>query len=486
MSRILLLLDQLENRRLLLDQLRRPRYQVILPADDQALAEQFDLCIMDGMALERLGEVVQQRKQAEAPVFLPVLCVTSRQDVGLVTRQLWRSVDELIITPIERVELQARVEVLLRARQLSLDLEGERQELARERAFITASCDSLPFPAAFVAPGGESLRLNPAGGRFLEQLRVGNWWDLPLRTPDTHLPLPREQHPLARALRGEELSGVEAEVEVEGEVPMPVLIYAVPVRVSEQLVAVVLALQDITPIKEADRAKDQFLAVISHELLTPVSTILGWLDMAEKTPEIVPQALEVTRRNAMRQQRLVEDLLDVSRIIHGKFRLAPQAVDLWQLAEQCLQDVQVAAAERGLVIRTSPPDQDLPVEADPARIRQAISNLLNNALKFTDPGGTISVAAGREGEMAVLSVADTGRGIPAEQMEMLFEPFRQLALVAGGLGLGLPLVKGIVEMHGGRVTASSPGVGRGSVFTIRLPLRTGVGREAEEVPSAAG
>ena len=345
-------------------------------------------------------------------------------------------------------------------------------ELLRERALLSTAIDILPFPLGITSPTGEVLRANQAGCRFFGGPDPSAWQPVQFLNPDTRAPVPPEQWPVSRALAGKVITGVEGLVVLPDGREVPVLIQSGPVIVSDEVVGAVWTFQDITALKEADRAKDQFLAVLSHELLTPLTNIWGWTQAAQRTPEITSQALEVIGRNVQRQRHILNDLLDVSRIVHGKLFLQPQPTELWDLAAQSGEDFQQQAQERQLDLVLPPPPAPLPVHADPARIRQAIGNLLANALQFTEPGGTITISARREGEMAVLSVQDTGRGIAPEVLPHLFRPFRQFPRpeAGGGLGLGLALVKGIVELHGGRVTAASPGLGQGSTFTIELPL----------------
>lgn len=227
-------------------------------------------------------------------------------------------------------------------------------------------------------------------------------------------------------------------------------------------------------LREADKAKDEFLAILPHELLTPLTSILGWAQMARETGDAATtlKALEVIERNAQRQRHILDDLLDMSRIIHQKFSLVPERTDMWDVTQQCADTVQLTAAHRNVTLVLEPPETPLPIFADANRLTQAICNLLNNALKFTEPGGVVTLVARRTGDMAVLEVRDTGRGIPPEMLGRIFSPFQQVDRheTKGGLGLGLALVKGIIELHGGEVYADSPGEDKGSIFTIALPM----------------
>ena len=227
-------------------------------------------------------------------------------------------------------------------------------------------------------------------------------------------------------------------------------------------------------LEAADKAKDEFLAVLSHELKTPLTCILAWAEVAhyDSDPAIVEKSLGVITHNALRQRHLLNDLLDVSRIIHHKLLLHPEPLDLWQLAVQCVDELTQVSQQREVMFTLAPPAEAVPVWADPERMAQVVTNLLNNALKFTEPGGRITITGGKQGDAAILRVIDTGRGIPADALPKLFMPFRQVERIEqnGGLGLGLALVKGITELHGGQVTAESFGEGQGSTFTVSLPL----------------
>jgi len=342
----------------------------------------------------------------------------------------------------------------------------------RERAFCTSAIDILPFPMAFVAPDMAVVRCNQALLDFFGAREGQALWEGVMLTSETRALVPVEQWPVVRALHGEITMAVEAIIQTPVGLEVPVLMHAAPIYLNGELVAAVIAIQDITPLKEADRAKDEFLAIVSHELLNPLTNILGWAQAAQGDPELAAQALSIIMSNATRQKQLVDDLLDMSRVTHQKIILKPESIDLWQQAADTMADITPSANERRITLALEGPDCPLPVKADPIRIRQVINNLLTNALKFTDPGGRITVRGYREGGYAVIQVQDTGRGIPVEELHRLFRPFYQLerTRTTRGLGIGLALVRGIIELSGGRVSAASPGVGQGSTFTIALPL----------------
>jgi len=229
--------------------------------------------------------------------------------------------------------------------------------------------------------------------------------------------------------------------------------------------------------EEASRAKDEFLAVVSHELRTPLNAILGWMQMLQSgalPPEKRARALDVVERNAKNQLALIEDLLDVSRIVSGKLRLNVQQIDLGRIVESALDAIRPAAEAKSIGIQ----HEIAPIRSlagDPDRLLQVISNLLTNAVKFTPSGGRIEVRLGRAADAVELSVTDSGRGIAPEFLPHVFERFRQAdgqARALGGLGLGLAIVRNIVELHGGTIAAHSEGEGRGARFEVRLPVRT--------------
>jgi signal transduction histidine kinase/ActR/RegA family two-component response regulator len=228
----------------------------------------------------------------------------------------------------------------------------------------------------------------------------------------------------------------------------------------------------------ANRAKDEFLATVSHELRTPLTAMLGWarvLRTRTLDSEALARGLEVIDRNARHQAQLIEDLLDVSRMITGKLRLDIRAVDLRQVVDGAADAVRGAADAKRLTIETSiAPDVGL-VRADPDRLQQVIWNLLSNAIKFTSDGGRVTVAVQAAGRNAALVVRDTGKGIEPDFLPFVFDRFRQSdsGRAAGGLGLGLALVRHLTEMHGGTVTVASDGPGRGATFTVSVPRAVG-------------
>jgi PAS domain S-box-containing protein len=228
--------------------------------------------------------------------------------------------------------------------------------------------------------------------------------------------------------------------------------------------------------QEANAAKDQFLATLSHELRSPLNVMLGWIQMlrmGQTNPEVAARGFEVLERSVRLQAKLIDDLLDVSRIVAGKLRVEMQRVDLANVVAVAVDAARPAAIARnvGLTAAITPA---LFLDGDPQRLQQVVSNLLTNALKFTPEQGSVHVDVERLGESATITVKDTGMGIPPELLPRVFDRFQQgdssTRRAHGGLGLGLAIVKHLVEMHRGRVEASSPGPGCGCTFTVTMPL----------------
>lgn len=226
----------------------------------------------------------------------------------------------------------------------------------------------------------------------------------------------------------------------------------------------------------ANRMKDEFLAILSHELRTPLNPILGWAKLLKtRTYDAATayRALDTIERNAKLQAQLIEDLLDVSRILRGKLSLNVAEVDLVGIVEAAIETLRLAAQTKAIAIHTHFEDNST-ILGDANRLQQAIWNLLSNAVKFTPEGGRIDIALECVGDRAIVRVADTGIGIAPEFLPFAFERFRQADSTTtrtfGGLGLGLAIVRHLVELHGGTVEAESPGIGQGATFTIALPL----------------
>ncbi|HTG36155.1 MAG TPA: response regulator [Thermoanaerobaculia bacterium] len=230
--------------------------------------------------------------------------------------------------------------------------------------------------------------------------------------------------------------------------------------------------------EEANRTKDEFLATLSHELRTPLNAILGWVQVlrtGKLDPAAGARALETIERNARSQAQLIADLLDVSRIITGKLRLDFKPVELRRIIDSALETVRPAADAKGILLDISIGPLASPVLGDADRLQQVIWNLLSNAIKFTPRAGRIEVRLREEGGNAVIRVSDSGIGIRPDFLPYVFDRFRQaegsITRTHGGLGLGLSIVRHLIELHGGTAEVDSRGEGEGATFTVRLPLR---------------
>jgi CheY-like chemotaxis protein/nitrogen-specific signal transduction histidine kinase len=243
----------------------------------------------------------------------------------------------------------------------------------------------------------------------------------------------------------------------------------------------------------ATRAKDEFLLVVSHELRTPLVSILGYTQLLIVAPHdaaLIRRVVDVVEKNSKIQLQLIDDLLDTARMMSGKLRLEVQPLDLAALIHAALDVVRPAAQAKGIELRFAFDPLAAQVTGAPERLQQTVWNLLSNAIKFTPKGGHVEVTLSRADPYIEIAVRDTGKGIDPEFLPHVFERFRQSDMSStrrsGGLGLGLALVKHLVELHGGTVEAASEGPGRGSTFTVRLPVRAVYAMpHAEREPSQA-
>ena len=231
-----------------------------------------------------------------------------------------------------------------------------------------------------------------------------------------------------------------------------------------------------TQAERASRMKDEFLATLSHELRTPLNAVLGWakiLRLGKLQGEELKQGLDTIERNARVQAQLIEDLLDMSRIISGKVRLDVQRIDLPAVLNESIETLRATAEAKGVRLKAAMDSFAVPISGDPNRLQQVFWNLLHNAIKFTPKDGKVQVRLERVDSHVEVSVIDTGEGIAPEFLPYVFERFQQgdasTTRRHGGLGLGLAIVKQLVELHGGNVRVKSGGIGQGATFTVQSP-----------------
>ncbi len=306
--------------------------------------------------------------------------------------------------------------------------------------------------------------------------------------------LPLDEWPMSRVLRGETIRDLEIRVRRLDGARSRTYSYGgslVRDRDGKPLLAVV-TIRDTTErrqaeeaLREADRHKGEFLGILSHELRNPLAVVRNSLDLLHQAApgsEAAACAKAVLDRQTSHLGRLIDDLLDVTRISHGKINLSRAVIDAREVVQQACQDLRTIFLERGVGLGVEVAAEPAWIHADATRLAQVVDNLLQNAAKFTPRGGAASIAVGLEGGWVAIRVRDEGVGMEPEGIDRMFEPFaqaeRSLARTQGGLGLGLPLVKGLVELHGGTVRAQSQGPGRGSEFVVLLP-------RAEAPPRAA-
>jgi PAS domain S-box-containing protein len=360
-------------------------------------------------------------------------------------------------------------------------------EIAAERSRLAALIDHLPEGVVIAAaPDGRLALSNQAAaallGRAVAGETVGQYVPAYALTLADGSPFPQEQLPLVRALQGETVHGIEVWAGLPDGQRRPLLVSAAPLHEADgRIVDAVAVFQDIAEIKEAQRRKDEWLAIASHELRTPVTSLRGFaqfLVRQQRRGELLNDntlrdGLETINRQADRLAELVHDLVDISRIQRGRVELRRRAFDLNDLIRVTVVRLADADPDAGTRLRLDLPAESLHGVWDYDRIDQALTNLISNALKY-DPGGAhILIRAGREGDNAFVSVHDSGIGVPALDMERLFQPFSRATNAfshgAGGIGLGLYISRDIIERHGGHVTVESK-EGAGSTFGFTLPL----------------
>lgn len=242
--------------------------------------------------------------------------------------------------------------------------------------------------------------------------------------------------------------------------------------------------------EEASHLKDQFLATASHELRTPLNAIVGWVHVLQTgalvDDEQRQHAVDAIERNARIQTRLIEDLLDVSRMIQGRVSLTVAPIDLRSIVTAAVETIRPAATAKAITVEVEAADDVLPVIGDAPRLQQVTWNLLANAVKYTPHGGRVRVSVSQAGQGAAIRVTDSGEGIDRQFLPHLFEPFRQGAsetTTRSGLGLGLAIVKRLVDLHGGQITVESEGLGHGAQFTVTIPLAHAAGADVPRAPS---
>ncbi len=395
------------------------------------------------------------------------------------------------------------------------DISDRKQaEAEREKLLDQLEIERSRFEAVLrQMPGGVVIAEATSGQLLLANQQVAKLLGEPIdptRNFDHHdqyvgfhpdgRPYTPEEWPMTRAIRtGENIPNEDIEIHLKDGRSVTIRCNASPIRDSRgEIVAGVVTFYDITEQKQneqereqlllreqlareqaevANRVKDEFLAVLSHELRSPLNAILGWAKLLRSRQYDEPtqsRALETIERNAKHQTQLIEDLLDVSRILRGKLSLNVVPVNLANVIEAAIETVQLAAEAKSITLQIELDPSVGSVAGDASRLQQVVWNLLSNAVKFTPPHGHITIRLQDHNCYAIIQVSDSGKGITTDFLPYIFESFRQAdsttTRMFGGLGLGLAIVRHLVELHGGTVMADSAGEDQGSTFTVKLPL----------------
>ncbi len=503
---ILTLHDNQDNRDTLAQLLRQEGFEVREAASgEQGLrlaAENPDLIILAGHLLDMGGpEVCRRIKAHPATAGIPVLHLSTAALGGRERVDgLPSGADAYLSQPVSPPELLGSVHALLRARQAEQERARLLHELDQERALLHTLLQEAPVGFAFLDRDLRYVRVND----FLSSLHGLPAADHLGRTMAEVLPgLAPYVEPVLRGVL--ETGAPVLQVEIHDATPRApgqvrhwlANCYPIATPSGAQL-GVAILVTDITEqkqaeaarrreekLREADRHKDEFLAVLAHELRNPLGPIRNAVQVMRLMEPMGPglqQAREIIDRQVTHMARLIDDLLDVSRISRGKILLRKERLDLAARVRTSVEDYRKLLEASGLKLVLQVPERPLWVRGDPTRLAQVVGNVLHNASKFTDAGGQVSVAVkpDPDGNAVCITVCDTGIGMEPAMLRQIFETFcqadRNPDRNRSGLGLGLVLVKGLVELHGGEVWAASAGLGQGSEFTIRLPLEAPPGR----------
>jgi PAS domain S-box-containing protein len=394
--------------------------------------------------------------------------------------------------------------VWLQARAAAAERSRHELDLIDQREWLDTTLQSIGDGVLATDPAGTIRFMNAVTARltgWTAEEAAGRPLDEVFRIVNEQTRAPAE-NPVARALREGVVVGLANHTLLLSRTgaETPIDDSAAPIRsVDGTTLGVVLVFRDVSERKQverererllarerqsrysaesANRAKDGFLATVSHELRTPLGVILGWagiLRAANADTRTVGHAADVVERNARALAKLLDDMLDISRIVSGKVQIEPVEMDPGLVVTAAVEALRPSAEEKGIGLELLLEPVPGPIVADPERLQQVVWNLLSNAIKFSAKGGKVTVALGAAGDLVRIEVRDEGIGIAPERLPQVFERFWQADASStrrtGGLGLGLAIVRHLVEMHGGRVTAASGGEGYGSTFTVEIPVR---------------
>ena len=491
----------------------RDALRALLRQDVAVILLDVDMPDLDGF------ETAALIRQRPASAHTPIIFVTAHGEESHVVKAYSLGAVDYILAPVDAEVLRAKVNVFVELfrktaenRRQADELRGAEERLRRQaemrlretHARLQQIIESVVDYAIFSLDETGNIASWNAGA---ERLFLYEEDEVLGRDPRLLLPPDADARDLPAQQCGRAIAEGRSELDTWFRRKDGTRFYAIgvvtPMRDADgQLAGFSTAVHDITErrraqealqhkareLAEANRLKDEFLAVLSHELRTPLNAIIGWSHMLLERgddPALLRRGLESIGRNGHAQLALVNDILDVSRFITGKFRMEIRPCDLRETIEAAVEAGQTAAQAKGIALRAAPLDTPVTINGDSARLQQVVWNLVSNALKFTPEGGSVTVGLDAGPRNAVIRVRDDGVGISPDFLPYVFDRFRQAdssaSRASGGLGLGLAIVKHIVELHGGTVTAESGGKGHGAAFTVSLPL---AGQAASPVPDA--
>jgi signal transduction histidine kinase len=493
---------------------------VVAASAEEALralgAEGFDLMLLDYKLPGEASGIDFHHQARAAGHDVPAILVTGFGDEPILAQALRAGLRDFLpkapdyldflIPAVDRVLGQVRAERALAARQRMLELEQQRNEQLRQLAAASSRLAAALHVDAVLRLLAEEARALIGADRAAVALAPEGDWSRAAHASDPPSAAPpaapegpaaevcRSNRParldgaaagagrgwLAAPLvgrRGRNMGLVQLFDRADG--PFTEGDEAVLVQIAQMAGVAVENARLYQELREDDRRKDEFLAMLAHELRNPLAAIDGAVQVAQgaDADEQLAWAREVIGRQTKQLSRLIDDLLDVSRITQGKIQLRKEPLDLAGALARAVESVRPQVDARRHALEVDVGTGPLPIEADPSRLEQVLGNLLTNAAKYTPDGGRIRLSARREGGEVVVEVADDGVGIDPEMLPRIFDAFTQVEQTIdrsqGGLGIGLTLVRRLVEMHGGSVAARSGGPGRGSTFTVRLPAADG-------------
>jgi PAS domain S-box-containing protein len=515
MSRILILLEHTENRRLLSEWLgskgdsqSRP-YEVLLSDSEvregyavPLLDESFDLCILDGAALNHLWEWVQAKKKAEQPVFLPFLLITPRPDVKMITRHLWQSIDDLVTKPIEKLELQARVEVLLRSRRLSLELKVANEKLQHEiternqtqealiesEAKLSTLIQNSSDIIGILESDGTIKYKSPSTQALLgfspEELEGRNHFEL-VHPEDYQKAKEQFQNGLnnpgntqVSEYRFRHKDGSWHYLESKSNF------------IDSHVNQIVINSRDITERKQVEEEiqkalekekelielKSRFISMVSHEIRTPLNVILASSQILERysekwSAEKKHDFFQRIKDSVVKMTEMLNDVLLIGKAEFGKKDFNPVQLDLKKFCGELVAEIKSIDDGKHKIAFVNK-SQDTNAYVDKKLLRHSLINLLSNAVKYSPQGSTVHLELSCQDLEVIFKIKDEGIGIPVEDQDKLFESFHRASNAKNipGTGLGLTVVKQSVDIHGGKIAVNSE-LGVGTTFTVTLPIQ---------------